>query len=176
MGIVLSSGVSIEDILPHIKDLKAAPGRLEHVTTFNEAKIYVDYAHTPDALENILKAGRAMTKSKLWVVFGCGGNRDAAKRPLMGRIAARLADFVVITDDNPRFEDPEAIRRDIKADLQGGHIYEIGDRQKAIEFAITQLHPLDVLIIAGKGHENTQNIQGILHPFSDQEIVRVFCL
>lgn len=169
IGICLVMGISFEELSPHIEHLKSAPGRLEYVATHNGASVFVDYAHTPDALQNVLKGMRC--NNKLWVILGCGGNRDALKRPLMGKIACDFADYVVITDDNPRFEEPEKIRESIIAGCSRD-VYSIEGRSEAIAFALNQLQPGDILVIAGKGHENTQSIQGIAYPFSDQETVR----
>jgi UDP-N-acetylmuramoyl-L-alanyl-D-glutamate--2,6-diaminopimelate ligase len=153
----------VHDALAH---LKGAPGRLERVAP----QVYVDYAHTPDALETVLKAMRPHTKGKLRVVFGCGGDRDKGKRPLMGEAASRLADAVIVTDDNPRSEEPAAIRREILAGCPGAA--EIGDRSEAIREGIRSLQPGDVLVIAGKGHESGQTIGGVTRPFSDRDEAR----
>jgi UDP-N-acetylmuramoyl-L-alanyl-D-glutamate--2,6-diaminopimelate ligase len=131
------------------------------------APVYVDYAHTPDRLEKVLEALRPHTAGKLHVVFGCGGDRDKGKRPLMGAIAVKLADDVIVTDDNPRTEDAAAIRREILAAAPGAR--EIGDRAEAIRAAVATLNAGDVLVIAGKGHETGQYIKGEVHPFSDRE-------
>jgi UDP-N-acetylmuramoyl-L-alanyl-D-glutamate--2,6-diaminopimelate ligase len=144
---------------------------LEKIATHpNGAPMFVDYAHTPAALENILKTLRAHTSGKLHVVFGCGGDRDQGKRPEMGAVAATLADHVVITDDNPRSEDPAAIRAAIKA--KAPQAEEIPDRAQAIAQAIQKLQSGDVLVVAGKGHETTQTYgEQVIH-FSDAECIR----
>lgn len=148
--------------------LKGAPGRMEKVAFSKDgAPIYVDYAHTPDSLEKVLEALRPHTGNKLHVVFGCGGDRDKGKRPLMGAVAVTLADTVIVTDDNPRSEEPATIRAEILAAAKGAT--EIGDRAQAIRTAIAALAPGDVLVIAGKGHETGQYIKGEVHPFSDRE-------
>ena len=131
------------------------------------APVYVDYAHTPDSLEKVLEALRPHTANRLHVVFGCGGDRDRGKRPLMGAIATRLADDVIVTDDNPRTEDPPTIRREILAAAPGAR--EIADRAQAIRAAVADLKAGDVLIVAGKGHETGQYVKGEVHPFSDRE-------
>ena len=155
----------IIDYLPH---LKGARGRLDLVgRRANGAGVYVDYAHTPDALENVLKTMRHHTANKLWVVFGCGGDRDKLKRPIMGRIARELADNVIVTDDNPRTEDAAAIRRQILAECPDA--VEIGDRIEAIKYAVEGLKEGDMLVIAGKGHENGQKIGDKLIPMNDIE-------
>lgn len=151
-----------------LEDLKGAPGRMEKVAfAAGGAPIYVDYAHTPDSLEKILEALRPHTANRLHVVFGCGGDRDKGKRPLMGAIAVKLADHVIVTDDNPRTEDAATIRSEILAAAQGAQ--EIGDRAQAICTAVAALKAGDVLVIAGKGHEIGQYVQGEVHPFSDRE-------
>jgi UDP-N-acetylmuramoyl-L-alanyl-D-glutamate--2,6-diaminopimelate ligase len=134
------------------------------------APIYVDYAHTPDALENVLTALRPHTRNQLHVVFGCGGDRDPGKRPLMGGIAAKLADRVIVTDDNPRSENPKAIRQQILT--AAPKALDIGDRRQAIETAVSALKAGDVLVIAGKGHEQGQIIDRVTHPFDDANEVR----
>lgn len=151
------------DALRHLTGVR---GRLEHVASHpNGAAIYVDYAHTPDALETVLNALRPHTVNKLHVVFGCGGDRDPGKRPMMGDIAVRLADKVIVTDDNPRTENPKKIRQQIMDAAPGA--VEIGDRRKAIESAVSALKKGDVLVIAGKGHEQGQIIDRVTHPFDD---------
>jgi len=145
-----------------------APGRMEKVAfAASGAPIYVDYAHTPDSLEKVLQALRPHTEQKLRVVFGCGGDRDKGKRPLMGQIAAALADDVIVTDDNPRSEEPAAIRAAILAEAKGAR--EIGDRHDAIRSAVASLKPGDVLVIAGKGHETGQYVGAKVIAFSDRE-------
>jgi UDP-N-acetylmuramoyl-L-alanyl-D-glutamate--2,6-diaminopimelate ligase len=126
---------------------------------------YVDYAHTPDGLETVLKALRPHVRGRLIAVFGAGGDRDRGKRPIMGRIAAELADVAIVTDDNPRSEDPAAIRAEVLAGAVGAR--EIGDRRAAIRAAAAMLTDGDVLVVAGKGHEQGQTIAGVTHPFDD---------
>jgi UDP-N-acetylmuramoyl-L-alanyl-D-glutamate--2,6-diaminopimelate ligase len=132
--------------------------------------VYVDYAHTPDALERLLVALRPHTAGRLHVVFGAGGDRDRGKRPLMGSAAARLADVAIVTDDNPRSESPADIRAAILDACPGAH--EIGDRKRAIAEALTDLGPGDVLAVAGKGHEQGQTIGNTVIPFDDVDVVR----
>jgi UDP-N-acetylmuramoyl-L-alanyl-D-glutamate--2,6-diaminopimelate ligase len=154
-----------------LEKLQGAPGRLDLVgATANGAPVYVDYAHKPDALENVLAAVRPFTTGRVIVVFGCGGDRDRGKRPIMGEIATRLADVVIVTDDNPRSEVPETIRAAILAAAPGA--IEIGDRRKAIHDAVAMLKAGDTLIVAGKGHEEGQTIGAETFPFSDHEEVR----
>jgi UDP-N-acetylmuramoyl-L-alanyl-D-glutamate--2,6-diaminopimelate ligase len=158
-----------------LEKLQGAPGRLELIGTRAGAPIFVDYAHKPDALEKTLAALRALARKRLIVVFGCGGNRDRGKRPLMGEIAAREADVVIVTDDNPRSEVPADIRAAI---LEGARrvaadkVLEIGDRRAAIAAGIAELRAGDVLVVAGKGHETGQTVGDKVLPFSDHEAIR----
>ncbi len=151
--------------------LEGVPGRLQHAATLARGgTVYVDYAHTPDALETVLTALRPHARGRLAVVFGCGGDRDAGKRPLMGAIACRLADSVFVTDDNPRSEDPAVIRRQILVSCPGAR--EIGARAAAIGTAIGDLGPGDILVVAGKGHELGQIVGAEILPFDDIEACR----
>lgn len=169
MGICYATGISTESICDSLKKLKPINGRLELVGQRNGANIYIDYAHTPDALKNALLSLRKHTKSKLNLVFGCGGDRDKDKRHLMGEIAQKFADFVIITDDNPRKENPESIRKMI---LEGcPHAKEIDDRKEAIKFAINQLQSGDILLVAGKGHEDYQILANGKIRFNDKEVI-----
>ncbi len=171
LGLVLATGGNGEGALAALASLPQVPGRLERVARLdNGAPVYVDYAHTPDALAAVLRALRAETTGRLVVVFGCGGDRDAGKRPEMGRIAARLADRVIVTDDNPRGEDPASIRRQILAGCPDA--VEIGDRREAIAHAVAELCSGDALVVAGKGHETGQIVGDTVHPFEDGEAVR----
>jgi UDP-N-acetylmuramoyl-L-alanyl-D-glutamate--2,6-diaminopimelate ligase len=169
-GLVISTGGDPEKVFPALEKLVGAKGRLELAGTKDGAPIFVDYAHKPDALAKALEALRPYVKGRLIVVFGCGGDRDKGKRPLMGAIAADLADEVIVTDDNPRSEDPAAIRAEIMADAGGAR--EIGDRAEAIRAGIEDMKAGDVLLIAGKGHETGQIIGDRVLPFSDQDEVR----
>jgi UDP-N-acetylmuramoyl-L-alanyl-D-glutamate--2,6-diaminopimelate ligase len=167
-GLAIGLGEDAARVFAALEHLKGAPGRMEKVAfAASGAPIYVDYAHTPDSLEKVLEALRPHTDNRLHVVFGCGGDRDKGKRPLMGAIAVKLADAVIVTDDNPRSEDPAAIRAEIMAAAEGAR--EIGDRAQAIRIAVAELQTGDVLVIAGKGHETGQYIKGEVHPFSDRE-------
>jgi UDP-N-acetylmuramoyl-L-alanyl-D-glutamate--2,6-diaminopimelate ligase len=166
-GLVIGTGGDIEQTLAALEHLEGAKGRLERVGDRNGAPVFVDYAHKPDALAKALQALRPYAKRKLVVVFGAGGDRDAGKRPLMGEIAADNADSVIVTDDNPRSEDPAAIRAAIMAAARGAT--EIGDRAEAIRVAVESLQPGDALLIAGKGHETGQIVGGQTLPFSDHE-------
>lgn len=171
-GMVVAAGGSEAVALKTFENLKGAKGRLELVDrSKNGAAIFVDFAHTPDALELSLQALRPFADGKLVVVFGCGGDRDKAKRPLMGKVAAKHADMVYVTDDNPRSEDAAQIRADVLAGCPGAT--EIGDRQEAISTAVAGLNKGDVLLIAGKGHEEGQIIGDKIVAFSDHEAVAV---
>jgi UDP-N-acetylmuramoyl-L-alanyl-D-glutamate--2,6-diaminopimelate ligase len=167
-GLAIGLGADAAKVFAALETLKGAPGRMEKVAFARSgAPIYVDYAHTPDSLEKVLEALRPHTANRLHVVFGCGGDRDKGKRPLMGAIAVRLADDVIVTDDNPRTEDAADIRRQILAAAPGAR--EIGDRAEAIRAAVSDLKIGDVLIVAGKGHETGQYVMGDVLPFSDRE-------
>lgn len=169
-GLLRASGLTQEQLVPLFAQLQGVRGRLERVAMQHGAPVFVDYAHTPAALENILKTLRHHTKNKLHVVFGCGGDRDAGKRPEMGAAAVRFADVVTVTDDNPRSEEPAAIRAAIMAAAAGAN--EIGDRKAAIAQAVSQLEEGDVLVVAGKGHETYQIVGGQTHHFDDAEVIR----
>jgi len=166
LGLVIATGGAARDALETLEHLQGVPGRMQLAAQHpSGAAIYVDYAHTPDALSNVLQALRPHARGRLMVVFGCGGDRDAGKRPQMGRIASALADRVIVTDDNPRSEDAAAIRRAVMAGA-GGAI-EIGDRAEAIDAAVAELAAGDVLVLAGKGHEQGQIVGGTVLPFDD---------
>jgi UDP-N-acetylmuramoyl-L-alanyl-D-glutamate--2,6-diaminopimelate ligase len=170
-GIVMASGGDVEDVLGHIARLQPVRGRLERaVITKSGAPVYVDYAHTPDGLKAAIAALRPHTKGKLITVFGAGGDRDKGKRPEMGAIAVTDSDIAIVTDDNPRSEDPALIRGDIMAGAPGAH--DIGDRRYAIAFAIEHAEPDDIVLIAGKGHEQGQIIMDRVLPFDDVEVAR----
>lgn len=166
LGLVLSEGGEAAMIVPQLAQLRGVPGRLEQVIGHPAgAGVYVDYAHKPGALEAVLNTLRPHTDGKLVCLFGCGGNRDAGKRPIMGRISAGLADLTIVTDDNPRSEDAETIRQAI---LEGApDAVEIGGRRDAIRYAIQNLHEGDILVIAGKGHEQGQIVGDVVEPFDD---------
>jgi UDP-N-acetylmuramyl-tripeptide synthetase len=156
-----------------IARVHAAPGRMETFGGAQSPLAVVDYAHTPDALQKALRAARAHCRGRLSVVFGCGGDRDPGKRPIMGAIAADLADDVVITDDNPRTESPRAIADGIGAGIAAGKPYLIElDRARAIHQAIDAAGEGDVVVVAGKGHEDYQIYGHERRPFSDQKVVR----
>lgn len=169
-GLALAAGAPATLVFEALGQLRGVPGRLERVGVFNAAPVYVDYAHKPEALAYALSALRPFVSGKLVVVFGCGGDRDPGKRPIMGRIAAGKADRVIVTDDNPRSEDPAAIRAAIMAAAPGA--FEVGDRALAIQHAVALLEPGDALLIAGKGHETGQIIGSNTYPFSDHDVAR----
>jgi UDP-N-acetylmuramoyl-L-alanyl-D-glutamate--2,6-diaminopimelate ligase len=165
-GLCIAAGEDVAATLAALEHLKGAAGRLQLVgSKASGGEVYVDYAHTPDGLQTVLEALRPHTVGRLIVVFGAGGDRDRTKRPLMGEIAARLADVAIVTDDNPRSEDPASIRAAILAAAPGA--LEVGDRHLAIQQAVGLLGEGDVLVIAGKGHEQGQTIAGVVHPFDD---------
>ncbi|MEO8559633.1 MAG: UDP-N-acetylmuramoyl-L-alanyl-D-glutamate--2,6-diaminopimelate ligase, partial [Rhodospirillales bacterium] len=174
LGLVLSENVDQEAALAALPQLRGAPGRLELVgTTGSGAAVYVDYAHKPDALQTVLQVMRPHTEGKLVVVFGCGGDRDRGKRPVMGEIAARLADQTIVTDDNPRSEDASAIRAAILQGAAGAkNVREVADRHAAIDQAVAGLQRGDVLLIAGKGHEQGQIVGDRTLPFDDAQVAR----
>jgi UDP-N-acetylmuramoyl-L-alanyl-D-glutamate--2,6-diaminopimelate ligase len=169
--LALALGEAPEVVFAGMARLKPVKGRMEHVgQSKTGGHVFVDYAHTPDGLDVLLRAARPHAPGRIIAVFGCGGDRDADKRPKMGAIAARQADIVIVTDDNPRGEDPAAIRAQIVAGAPNA--IEIGDRGRAIREAVSMLKPGDALMIAGKGHETGQIIKGVTHPFSDQDVAR----
>jgi UDP-N-acetylmuramoyl-L-alanyl-D-glutamate--2,6-diaminopimelate ligase len=146
------------------------PGRFEEVDEGQPFTVLVDYAHKPGSLETVLRAARGLSSGRLVCVFGCGGDRDRGKRPVMGRIAAQLADRAILTSDNPRSEDPQAIIDEV---LAGAPELEVEpDRGAAIELALAEARDGDVVVIAGKGHEQGQEIAGVVHPFDDREVAR----
>lgn len=165
-GLLIALGHHAGDVIAALGTLKGAPGRLEYAgETKAGAPVFVDYAHTPDALENVLAALRPHVSGKLHVVFGCGGDRDPGKRPLMGAAAVKLADGVIVTDDNPRSENPALIRKSVLDGATGAR--EIGDRRAAIAAGVAALQAGDILVIAGKGHETGQIVGDQVLPFSD---------
>ncbi len=171
LALVVASGESPGAAAEHLAALEGAPGRMQHVADHPRgAAVYVDYAHKPEALRQALEALRPHCAGRLHLVVGCGGDRDAGKRPLMGAIAARLADRVIVTDDNPRSEDPAAIRRAILEACPGA--LEIGNRRAAIAAALDGLGAGDVLLVAGKGHETYQISGDTVQPFDDAAVIR----
>lgn len=168
MAGLISVGFTLRDAVLALENVVPVPGRMECIQG-NGATVIVDYAHTPDALEKVLSSLREHTSGQLWCVFGCGGDRDTGKRPQMAAVAERLADKVIITSDNPRTENPEVIIADVVAGLTsiGAARIEM-DRHQAIEFAVTAAADNDIVVIAGKGHEDYQEINGVRHAFSDR--------
>ncbi|MDR0753514.1 MAG: UDP-N-acetylmuramoyl-L-alanyl-D-glutamate--2,6-diaminopimelate ligase, partial [Holosporaceae bacterium] len=162
-------GLNSEKIVEKLQKLQSINGRLELVSLFKSSHVYLDYAHTPDALQNAILSLKNHTKRRIITVFGCGGNRDYQKRDLMGRIAEKFSDVVIVTDDNPRDEDPTRIRKMI---LKGcRNAIEIADRKIAIEFEMEMLSDGDTLLIAGKGHETHQQVGSKLLEFSDRDVI-----
>jgi UDP-N-acetylmuramoyl-L-alanyl-D-glutamate--2,6-diaminopimelate ligase len=156
-----------------IRDFRGAPGRLQRIDSGRDFAVFVDYAHTDDALRNVLSTLRALKPGRLVVVFGCGGNRDRTKRPRMGRVAAELADVVIVTSDNPRDEDPRDIIREIEAGIPAGTVCHVdADRRAAIRRAVRDARPGDLIVLAGKGHEDYQEINGVKIPFDDAREAR----
>ena len=165
-GLCIAAGEAVGDVLKALESLEGAPGRLQRVgTSAKGGEAYVDYAHTPDGLETVLKSLRPHVEGKLIVVFGAGGDRDRAKRPLMGLAAAQHADIAIVTDDNPRTEVPADIRAEILAGAPGSR--EVGDRREAIRAGVSLMGPGDVLVVAGKGHEQYQIVGSTVHFFDD---------
>lgn len=172
---LLAEKVDKEIICDVLNGFDGVPGRFQLVEAGQPYTVIVDYAHTPDGLDNVLKTARSITKGKLWAIFGCGGDRDNKKRPIMGGIALVLADKVVVTSDNPRTEDPEKIIDQIFVALQdvpaGKEVYRISDRREAIEYVLANAETDDVIMIAGKGHENYQILKDRTIHFDDREVV-----
>lgn len=170
----LGMGVDRETVARGLNQFTPVKGRMETLRQGQPFAVVVDYAHTPDALERLLQAARGLTPGKVWVMFGCGGDRDAGKRPIMGGLAARLADGVIVTDDNPRSEDPAAIRAAILKGMSGHStpVREVPDRAAAIAAALKGAQPGDAVLLAGKGHETVQIIGHQRHPFDDGDVAR----
>jgi UDP-N-acetylmuramoyl-L-alanyl-D-glutamate--2,6-diaminopimelate ligase len=169
-----TAGFDLELVARAMAGGGGVPGRLERVEAGQDFTVVVDYAHKPDAVTAALAALRPLTAGRLVVVLGAGGERDHGKRSIMGEIAARLADVLVVTDDNPRGEEPASIRAEILAGAKGGpaEVLEVGDRRAAIREALRRARPGDVVLVAGKGHETGQEVAGVVHPFDDREVVR----
>jgi len=170
IGLATAVGIDAPIAVSALAGMKGVPGRLEPVGTVNGARVLIDYAHKPDALETVLTTLRSMTGGRVICVFGCGGDRDRGKRPMMGAIAERLANITIVTDDNPRTEKPEDIRREILEAAPTAR--EIGDRAAAIAEAISMAAPGDTVVIAGKGHETGQTVGDTVLPFSDHSAAR----
>jgi UDP-N-acetylmuramoyl-L-alanyl-D-glutamate--2,6-diaminopimelate ligase len=169
-------GLPLESVKTALQQVQGVAGRLEKVDAGQDFAVLVDYAHTPDSLENILIAAREFTRGRIITVFGCGGDRDRTKRPIMGAVSARLSDYTVLTSDNPRSEEPLAILSDIEAGVKpliGDDRYTvISDRREAIGFALKMAQPQDTVLIAGKGHETYQIVGDRVLPFDDRETAR----
>jgi UDP-N-acetylmuramoyl-L-alanyl-D-glutamate--2,6-diaminopimelate ligase len=165
---VEQTGCALADLIALTVQLKGAPGRMQVIRDADRLFV-VDYAHTPDALIQVLQTLKRHVSENLWAVFGCGGDRDRGKRPLMTQAALNGADIALLTSDNPRTENPEQIFADMKAgiDFSSAKMYEIHDRREAIKFAVQQAKSGDIVVIAGKGHENYQEIEGVRHWFDD---------
>ncbi len=173
IGVLCALGFDLESVIENIATLAPVPGRMEGIANSAGLNVVVDYAHTPDALSNVLRAVRQHCSAKLWCVFGCGGDRDPMKRPLMGEIAAQLADYVVVTNDNPRSENGEQIAEQIVSGCCSRQqlVVEL-DRAKAIQYALQHAEPGDSVLIAGKGHEEYQEINGERFSFSDRVVAQ----
>jgi UDP-N-acetylmuramoyl-L-alanyl-D-glutamate--2,6-diaminopimelate ligase len=173
-GVALTYGLSAEEIQMGVAQLQKVPGRFERVEEGQPFTVVVDYAHTDDALRNVIGVARAMKPKRIITVFGCGGDRDRTKRPLMGMAAAEGSDFVVLTSDNPRSEDPLAIMNDAMVGMRRFETPYAAepDRERAIRKAIEQASPGDVIILAGKGHETYQILKDGPIPFDDREVAR----
>lgn len=165
-------GYAPEDVAQALREISGVPGRFESVRSGQPFQVIVDYAHTPDGLENVLRTAREFTKGKIITVFGCGGDRDKGKRPLMGEIATRLSDFVLVTSDNPRTEQPEVIIQEILTGIGNVEHISLADRREAIFHACSKAQPGDTVLIAGKGHETYQIIGTEIHPFDDRDVAR----
>ena len=175
-SVLISLGLSVYEISSALKTVEGVKGRAEVVPTESDYMVMIDYAHSPDGLENILKTVKEITEGKVFVVFGCGGDRDATKRPKMGKIAAELADVVIVTSDNPRTEDPELIIDDIVPGIceVRGDFIRIADRHEAIFKALDMAEKGDMIVLAGKGHETYQEINHIKHHMDEREIVKEY--
>ena len=173
-GICICAGAGPESIRQGLESVYAVPGRIELLDTGTPYRVILDYAHSPDSLENVLKAVRDTARGRMIALFGCGGDRDRAKRPLMGEIAGELADFCILTSDNPRNEDPMQILDAIEAGIKptGCEYVVIENRREAIRFALNHAGAGDVVVLAGKGHETYQDIKGVKHPFDEKVVVR----
>jgi UDP-N-acetylmuramoyl-L-alanyl-D-glutamate--2,6-diaminopimelate ligase len=172
----LAMDMDLKTIKQGIESVHKIPGRLEYIKSGDNKTFIVDYSHTPDALEKAIKVLKDLNPPNLWVVFGCGGNRDKTKRPIMGQIAQNLADRIVVTSDNPRYEEPEEIIKQILSGISANrnNVYVQSNRREAIKYSIENSQPGDIVLIAGKGHEDYQEIKGIKYPFDDRKIIREF--
>jgi UDP-N-acetylmuramoyl-L-alanyl-D-glutamate--2,6-diaminopimelate ligase len=175
LGVALGLELPLQETIAGLGSVGGVPGRLELVQAGQDFTVIVDYAHTDDALRSLLETVRELDPERILTVFGCGGDRDRSKRPLMGAVAARLSDVVIVTSDNPRSEPPEAIIDEILRGMNGGRGGErhvIADRHEAIEKALALAGPRDAVVIAGKGHETTQTLRDRVIPFDDRQVAR----
>ncbi len=173
-SLAMIMGIDLNAIREGLESVQNVPGRVEMLDTHTPYKVFLDYSHSPDALENILTTARTFTRNRLIALFGCGGDRDQGKRPIMGEIGGRLADFSILTSDNPRTEDPNAILDSIEQGMKqtDGKYIVIENRREAIRYALTMGQEGDVIILAGKGHETYQDIMGVKRPFDEKVIVQ----
>ncbi|HEY6555491.1 MAG TPA: UDP-N-acetylmuramoyl-L-alanyl-D-glutamate--2,6-diaminopimelate ligase, partial [Vicinamibacteria bacterium] len=175
LGATMALGIPLEVAAAGLASLPGVPGRLERVNAGQDFAVIVDYAHTDDALKNLLETVRELGPKRVITVFGCGGDRDRTKRPLMGAVASRLSDTVIVTSDNPRSEPPEAIIEEVRRGMlpgRGGEVFAIVDRREAIARALEMAHPGVAVVIAGKGHETSQTLRDRTVPFDDRQVVR----
>jgi UDP-N-acetylmuramoyl-L-alanyl-D-glutamate--2,6-diaminopimelate ligase len=172
VGVAYALGVNTEAIIKGIADVREVKGRFEKIEEGQDFLCIVDYAHTEDALRNLITEARHITKGRIITVFGCGGDRDRLKRPRMGFAATDLSDFVIITSDNPRTEDPIEIIKEITAGIKKDNFIVEVDRALAIEKAVSLARAGDTLLVAGKGHEDYQEVKGVRYPFSDKEVLK----
>jgi len=172
-SVAMILGVDTADIQKGLETMTAVPGRIEMLPTHTPYKVFLDYSHSPDALENILTTVREFARGRVIALFGCGGDRDQGKRPMMGEIGGKLADFCILTSDNPRSEDPMKILEAIEAGIKptGGEYTVIEDRREAIRQAMCMGREGDVIVLAGKGHETYQDIKGVKYPFDEKVVV-----
>jgi UDP-N-acetylmuramoyl-L-alanyl-D-glutamate--2,6-diaminopimelate ligase len=177
LAVLLMHGVPINQAIERLKRIQPIPGRMENFSFGKDSPfVFIDYAHTPDALKNVLLSARAYCKQKLWLVFGCGGDRDQGKRALMGEMADKYAESIIVTDDNPRSEDPKKIVSDILSGCTNNSVEIIHDRELAIRSALQQAGPDDCVVIAGKGHEIYQETSGKRTKFSDRKLLKKMIL
>ncbi len=166
-------GIDGESLYSGLSEMKSVPGRMEYVADKENAKIFIDYAHTPDGLENALKTAKSICNGRLICLFGCGGNRDKGKRKIMGEVSGKYADFTILTSDNPRYEEPMLIIGDIETGLREytDKYVVVQNRECALNYALKYISGEDVLIVCGKGAENYQEVLGVKHPFNDKKII-----
>ena len=174
LGVLLCLGIEFDAAIELLEKVTPVPGRMERVECEGK-QVVVDYAHTPDALATVLEGARQHAKRHLWVVFGCGGDRDRGKRPEMGAVASEKADYIILTDDNPRSESGDEIIQEILKGISHPNVIVIRDRRDAIRRALNEVGPDDFLVVAGKGHETTQEIAGIKYPFNDRDVIQDNC-